>query len=51
MVLVTIDDNKENEGYLAMIASKATPKAMTFLVKHGMGIVCVSITEEHLEKL
>jgi len=25
-----------------MAASKATPEAMAFIVKHGTGIVCVS---------
>jgi 3,4-dihydroxy 2-butanone 4-phosphate synthase/GTP cyclohydrolase II len=33
---------RENEGGLIMAASKATPEAMAFIVKHGTGIVCVS---------
>lgn len=51
MVLVTDDEDRENEGDLVMAASKATPEAMAFFVKHGTGIVCVSMTEEHLERL
>uniref|UniRef100_A0A0V0IL24 GTP cyclohydrolase II n=1 Tax=Solanum chacoense TaxID=4108 RepID=A0A0V0IL24_SOLCH len=34
-----------------MAASKATSEAMAFFVKYGTGIVCVSMTEEHLERL
>lgn len=51
MVLVTDDEDRENEGDLVMAASKATPEAMAFFVKYGTGIVCVSMTEEHLERL
>ncbi|MCD7449646.1 Bifunctional riboflavin biosynthesis protein RIBA 1, chloroplastic [Datura stramonium] len=51
MVLVTDDEDRENEGDLVMAATKATPEAMAFFVKHGTGIVCVSMVEEHLERL
>ncbi|XP_049352311.1 bifunctional riboflavin biosynthesis protein RIBA 1, chloroplastic-like [Solanum verrucosum] len=51
MVLVTDDEDRENEGDLVMAASKATSEAMAFFVKYGTGIVCVSMTEEHLERL
>ncbi|CAN4111939.1 unnamed protein product [Withania somnifera] len=51
MVLVTDDEGRENEGDLVMAASKATPEAMAFFVKHGTGIVCVSMVEEDLERL
>ncbi|PHT64127.1 Bifunctional riboflavin biosynthesis protein RIBA 1, chloroplastic [Capsicum annuum] len=51
MVLVTDDEDRENEGDLVMAASKATPEAMAFFVKHGTGIVCVSMVEEDLERL
>ncbi|KAL8504114.1 hypothetical protein ACS0TY_022735 [Phlomoides rotata] len=43
MVLVVDDEDRENEGDLIMVASKVTPEAMAFFVKHGTGIVCVSI--------
>ncbi|XP_059313780.1 bifunctional riboflavin biosynthesis protein RIBA 1, chloroplastic [Lycium ferocissimum] len=51
MVLVTDDEDRENEGDLIMAASKATPEAMAFFVRHGTGIVCVSMVEEDLERL
>ena len=34
-----------------MAAELATPEAMAFFVKHGTGIVCVSMKEEDLERL
>ncbi|KAL4277960.1 hypothetical protein GQ457_03G004430 [Hibiscus cannabinus] len=51
MVLVVDDEDRENEGDLIMAAELATPEAMAFIVKHGTGIVCVSMLEEDLERL
>ncbi|GER30074.1 riboflavin biosynthesis protein RibBA [Striga asiatica] len=51
MVVVVDDEDRENEGDLIMAASKVTPEAMAFFVKHGTGIVCVSMKEEALERL
>ncbi|KAF7803757.1 bifunctional riboflavin biosynthesis protein RIBA 1, chloroplastic [Senna tora] len=45
------DEDRENEGDLIMAAQLATPEAMAFIVKHGTGIVCVSMKEEDLERL
>ncbi|KAH8507724.1 hypothetical protein H0E87_010036 [Populus deltoides] len=51
MVIVVDDEDRENEGDLIMAASKATPEAIAFIVKHGTGIVCVSMKAEDLERL
>ncbi|CAM8909720.1 unnamed protein product [Rhodiola kirilowii] len=51
MVIVVDDEDRENEGDLIMAASKATPEAMAFIVRHGTGIVCVSMEGEDLERL
>lgn len=51
MVIVVDDEDRENEGDLIMAASKVTPEAMAFVVKHGTGIVCVSMKGEDLERL
>ncbi|KAL2493700.1 bifunctional riboflavin biosynthesis protein RIBA 1 [Forsythia ovata] len=40
MVVVVDDEDRENEGDIIMAASKVTPEAMAFFVKHGTGIVC-----------
>ncbi|ONK74140.1 uncharacterized protein A4U43_C03F3180 [Asparagus officinalis] len=50
-VIVVDDEDRENEGDLIMAASKVTPEAMAFIVRHGTGIVCVSMKEEDLERL
>lgn len=51
IVVVVDDEDRENEGDLIMAASLATPEAMAFIVKHGTGIVCVSMKGEDLERL
>uniref|UniRef100_A0A7N0TWW5 GTP cyclohydrolase II n=1 Tax=Kalanchoe fedtschenkoi TaxID=63787 RepID=A0A7N0TWW5_KALFE len=51
MVIVVDDEDRENEGDLIMAASMATPEAMAFIVRHGTGIVCVSMKGEDLERL
>uniref|UniRef100_A0A1D1YUT9 Riboflavin biosynthesis protein ribBA, chloroplastic n=1 Tax=Anthurium amnicola TaxID=1678845 RepID=A0A1D1YUT9_9ARAE len=50
-VIVVDDEDRENEGDLIMAGSLATPDAMAFIVRHGTGIVCVSMKEEDLERL
>ncbi|KAI3889155.1 hypothetical protein MKW92_044278 [Papaver armeniacum] len=51
MVIVVDDEDRENEGDLIMAAELATPEAMAFIVKHGTGIVCVSMQGEYLDRL
>ncbi|KAJ6917021.1 bifunctional riboflavin biosynthesis protein RIBA 1 [Populus alba x Populus x berolinensis] len=51
LVIVVDDEDRENEGDFIMAASKATPEAMAFIVKHGTGIVCVSMKAEDLDRL
>ncbi|WVZ25021.1 hypothetical protein V8G54_003565 [Vigna mungo] len=51
MVLVVDDEDRENEGDVIMAAELVTPEAMAFIVKHGTGIVCISMKEEDLERL
>ena len=51
MVIVVDDAGRENEGDLVMAAEKITPEAMSFIVKHTSGIVCVPVTADRLEEL
>ncbi|KAL9377833.1 hypothetical protein Peur_029168 [Populus x canadensis] len=51
LVIVVDDEDRENEGDFILAASKATPEAMAFIVKHGTGIVCVSMKAEDLDRL
>ena len=40
MIVVADDDDRENEGDLIMAASKATPEAVAFMIRHTSGILC-----------
>lgn len=51
MVIVTDDEDRENEGDLVMAAAKATPSAVNFMAKHGRGLICVPVTEERVTQL
>ncbi|CAK7328499.1 unnamed protein product [Dovyalis caffra] len=51
IVVVVDDEDRENEGDLIMAAELATPESMAFIVKHGTGIVCVSMQGDDLDRL
>jgi 3,4-dihydroxy 2-butanone 4-phosphate synthase / GTP cyclohydrolase II len=51
MVIVTDDEDRENEGDLVMAASKATPHAVNFMAQYGRGLICVPVTEERAKHL
>ncbi|WP_316861418.1 3,4-dihydroxy-2-butanone-4-phosphate synthase [uncultured Cohaesibacter sp.] len=46
MVIVTDDDDRENEGDLIVAATKITSEQMAFIVRHSSGIVCAPMTGE-----
>jgi 3,4-dihydroxy 2-butanone 4-phosphate synthase/GTP cyclohydrolase II len=51
MVIVTDDERRENEGDLIMAASLATAEAVSLMIRHGSGIVCVATTAQVLQRL
>src|SRR5258708_26677975 len=51
MVVLVDDEDRENEGDLAMAAEKITPDAINFMAKHGRGLICMPLTEERLDDL
>jgi 3,4-dihydroxy 2-butanone 4-phosphate synthase / GTP cyclohydrolase II len=51
MVILVDDEDRENEGDLCFAAEKVTPEAINFMAKHGRGLICLTLTEEHIEKL
>ena len=51
MVIVTDDEDRENEGDLVMAAEKVTPAAVNFMAMHGRGLICTPITDERAEQL
>lgn len=51
MVIITDDEDRENEGDFIMAAEKATPEQMAFIVRYSSGLVCVPMTGERLDEL
>ncbi|MBT5903482.1 MAG: 3,4-dihydroxy-2-butanone-4-phosphate synthase [Opitutaceae bacterium] len=51
LVIVTDDENRENEGDLIMAASKATPETVNMMIRYGSGIVCVPMLDAQLRRL
>lgn len=51
IVIVTDDDDRENEGDLIVAASLCTPEKMAFIIRHTSGIVCAPLTAEEARRL
>jgi 3,4-dihydroxy 2-butanone 4-phosphate synthase/GTP cyclohydrolase II len=51
IVVVTDDDDRENEGDLILAAVHATPEKMAFVIRHTCGIVCAPLTGEIARRL
>jgi 3,4-dihydroxy 2-butanone 4-phosphate synthase / GTP cyclohydrolase II len=51
IVILVDDEDRENEGDLVFAAEFVTPDKINFLAKHGRGLVCMPITEEHAARL
>jgi 3,4-dihydroxy 2-butanone 4-phosphate synthase/GTP cyclohydrolase II len=51
MIVVTDDEDRENEGDLLMAAEKVTPDAVNFMAMHGRGLICAPTTEARLKAL
>ena len=51
LVVVTDDDDRENEGDLFIAASLCTPEKMAFVIRHTSGIVCAPLGVDHARRL
>ena len=51
IVVVTDDDDRENEGDLIAAATKITPEQMAFFIRHTSGIVCAPLTGKDAARL
>jgi len=51
IVVVTDDDDRENEGDLVMAASLCTPEKMAFIIRNCCGIVCAPLTLQDARRL
>jgi len=51
IVVVTDDDDRENEGDLFVAASMCTPEKMAFIIRHTSGIVCAPLAADEAKRL
>ncbi|GAB4385175.1 MAG: bifunctional 3,4-dihydroxy-2-butanone-4-phosphate synthase/GTP cyclohydrolase II [Phycisphaerales bacterium] len=51
MIVLTDDEDRENEGDLVLPAQFVTPEAVTFMLTHARGYLCVSLTEHDCNRL
>ncbi len=50
MIILTDDEDRENEGDLVMAAQFATPEAVNFMARYGRGLICLPMTAAQLDK-
>jgi len=50
-IIIVDDENRENEGDLAIAAEKVTPEAINFMARHARGLVCLPIIGHRLDEL
>src|SRR6267143_3032327 len=51
IVVVSDDDDRENEGDLFVAASLCTPEKMAFIIRYTSGIVCAPLSPEEARRL
>jgi len=51
IVILVDDEDRENEGDLIFAAEFVTAEKVNFLAKHGRGLICMAVTEEHAARL
>jgi 3,4-dihydroxy 2-butanone 4-phosphate synthase / GTP cyclohydrolase II len=51
IVVLVDDEDRENEGDLVFAAEFVTPEKVNFLARHGRGLICMPITEDHAQRL
>ncbi len=44
MVVLTDDEDRENEGDLVLAAEAVTPEAINFMAKFARGLICLTLT-------
>ncbi|MCW5775843.1 MAG: 3,4-dihydroxy-2-butanone-4-phosphate synthase [Phycisphaeraceae bacterium] len=51
MIVLTDDEDRENEGDLVLPAQAVTPEAITFMLREAKGYLCLSLTEHDCDRL
>ena len=49
MIVLVDDEDRENEGDLALAAEKITPDVINYMAKFGRGLICLALTEQRCE--
>jgi len=50
-IIIVDDENRENEGDLAIAADKVTPELINFMATHARGLICMPIVGKRLDEL
>jgi 3,4-dihydroxy 2-butanone 4-phosphate synthase / GTP cyclohydrolase II len=50
-IIIVDNEDRENEGDLAIAAEKITPEAINFMAKYGRGLICMPVTGQRLDEL
>jgi 3,4-dihydroxy 2-butanone 4-phosphate synthase/GTP cyclohydrolase II len=51
ILIVTDDEDRENEGDLTVAAEKITPEIINFMATYGRGLICLALTPERCDYL
>ncbi|MBI4321666.1 MAG: bifunctional 3,4-dihydroxy-2-butanone-4-phosphate synthase/GTP cyclohydrolase II [Chloroflexi bacterium] len=50
-VIIVDDEDRENEGDLAVAAQFVSPAAINFMAKYGRGLICTALTSQRVDEL
>ncbi|AGW13689.1 bifunctional 3,4-dihydroxy-2-butanone-4-phosphate synthase/GTP cyclohydrolase II [Megalodesulfovibrio gigas] len=51
MLILVDDEDRENEGDLAIAAEKVTPEIINFMATHGRGLICLAMGPQLVDRL
>jgi len=51
MIIVTDDENRENEGDIIVSCKFATPQTLNFIAKNACGLICMPVSKKLAQKL
>ena len=50
-IIIVDDEDRENEGDLAIAAEKVTPEAINLMARHARGLICLPVIGRRLDEL
>lgn len=51
VVIIADDEDRENEGDFVCAAEKVTPEIINFMAMEGRGLICLTLTPEHCDRM